>query len=345
MDRVVPKTTVCILVACLALGACDEEESLPTADSAAALDWMTTRHFGADTDATRIVARVGAEEISIGDVAVCLEYMPAASPAQCLDRLVDDQLVLQHATDVDRDDARVDDARKSGLAFAFLRDAIERPLSEAPVSDAAITEFMVNPGTRPFIDIPELRECSHILVQGEAGDESALGFARQLHANVDWSSVRSGADLVRIADEYRSAAEELQLSIRVESGLSYPPYSDPATHGGLSRAVREFSDTLFGLDQIGAVSAPVVTEFGVHIVLLEGITPARQLAPEEARFLAIHELTQRQRAETMDALSGETTARHEIVWYDDNLAYLGSQYDAVLQQHSEQLREEIAPDD
>ena len=324
---------------------CGKEGPVETRDPTAAFEWMTSRHFGDIVEASRVAANVGGEAITFGEIAVCLDYIPVLSPEECLDSLIDMYLVNEHATDADRSDPRVEDARRSGLANVELRERIERPLGVTPIDESTIEDFLQNPETRPFVDVPELRTCSHLLVQGPRGDDGVMEFLQQIHDEVDWSDVRTSSDLNRIAAEYRDAGNELAYAFRVEAHLTFPAHSEPPTHGGLIRAEKEFSDALFEVDLVGSVSAPVQTSYGAHIILLEEIIPARHLSISDARALAVHELTQRTRAEMMNEEVMGITERYEVEWIRDNLAYLGSQYDDLLQSQSERLREEIVPDE
>ena len=323
----------------------DENEEVRARDPGITHEWMTSRHFGDLVGADRIAATVGDRSISFGEIAVCLEYMPALSPEECLNSLIDIYVLIEHATDDDRDDPRLADARTSGLANALLRERIELAVIETPVDEASIEDFLVNPETRPFVDVPELRVCSHLIVQGPPESDAEMPFVQRIYDEVDWSTIRSPASLRQVGRDYRGDATDIGLTLRVESRLTFPPYSDPPTHGGLHRAVREFSDALFAIEEVGTVSHPVATSFGAHIILLHEVIPERQLSPTEARALAVHELTQRARIEMMNEEIMRITALHEVDWFSENLAYLGSHFDDVLQSHSEQLREEIIPDE
>lgn len=113
---------------------------------------------------------------------------------------------------------------------------------------------------------PETRHARHILiaVDDPAREEESAARARQLY-----EQIRGGADFAALAREHSADS------------------ASAANGGDLGWATREtyvqaFADKLFSM-QVGEVSEPVKTEFGYHIIKLEGIRPATGRSFEEVR--------------------------------------------------------------
>ncbi|RDE24245.1 peptidylprolyl isomerase [Motiliproteus coralliicola] len=126
----------------------------------------------------------------------------------------------------------------------------------------------------------EARDAAHILItiSDERTAEQARELAEQLKAEID-----AGSDFAELAaansDDAGSAADGGELGL-VEQGVM----------------VGAFEDALFAL-QAGEVSAPVETEFGYHLIKLNGIETGEAPSFEEVRA----ELEAEQRASKSEA--------------------------------------------
>lgn len=102
----------------------------------------------------------------------------------------------------------------------------------------------------------EQREASHILLEsGEASEQEQITLLEGLKVRVEGGE--SFADLAKeFSNDVGSADAGGSLGV-ITSGTVGP----------------EFEEAVFALESAGSISAPVVTEFGVHLVMLDGITP------------------------------------------------------------------------
>jgi len=143
---------------------------------------------------------------------------------------------------------------------------------------------------------PERRKASHILIStdGERSDEQARELARELRQRIG-----EGEEFAELAREYSddsgSAAEGGDL------GWIEPDVMMPA-----------FEDALYEL-QPGAVSEPVETEFGFHLIRLDEIDPPRGQTFDEARAQILEEV----REERADDLYIELSERLIDLIYAD----------------------------
>ena len=103
---------------------------------------------------------------------------------------------------------------------------------------------------------PEQREASHILLEsGNGSEEDQIATLNEVKSRID-----AGEDFGDLAKEF---SEDIGSSDNGGSlGAITPGSMDPA-----------FEDAVFALDSVGDVSDPVVTDFGVHLIKLDNITP------------------------------------------------------------------------
>lgn len=113
---------------------------------------------------------------------------------------------------------------------------------------------------------PETRRASHILITEDADtdDAQAAALAQELY-----EKVRSGADFAALA------RENSKDSASASSG-------GQLDWAGRDVYVPEFADKLFSLQQ-GEISEPVKTQFGYHIIRLDGVRAESGRSFEEVR--------------------------------------------------------------
>jgi peptidyl-prolyl cis-trans isomerase D len=131
---------------------------------------------------------------------------------------------------------------------------------------------------------PETRRASHILiaVNDPSEDAGALSKAQGLYAQI-----KAGADFAKLAKE--NSADSGSAAKGGDLGWA-----------GREVYVKEFGDKLFSMKE-GEVSEPVKTEFGYHIIRLDGIRASEGRSFEDVRA----ELTAALRNEQTAALFGE----------------------------------------
>jgi peptidyl-prolyl cis-trans isomerase D len=105
------------------------------------------------------------------------------------------------------------------------------------------------------------RRASHILILLPAGADPAAEKAARAKIESLEAKLKAGADFAALAKQY----SEDPASASKGGDLGY------VTRGTLAK---EFDQALFALKKVGAVSAPVRTSFGLHIIKLTGIKAA-----------------------------------------------------------------------
>lgn len=73
----------------------------------------------------------------------------------------------------------------------------------------------------------------------------------------------------------------------------------------IGQTVQPFEDAVFSMSTIGEISDPIVSEFGVHVVQLLGITPRRQREFEEVEEQVVDKVKQKRWAEFNTYLRAE----------------------------------------
>jgi len=205
----------------------------------------------AEVDVNTVLATVGDTEITLAHVIALRAELPASydaySPTELYQGLLE-QLIIQTGlvADVDTDKKRVqlalENQRRSTLASAALDQHLKTAVTDEQV--AAVYE-------REVLNAPKGFEfnASHILV---ATEEEATA----------------------IADDIRAGADFAETAIAKSTGPTGPNGGNLGWFGA-GQMVPEF-DQAVALMDVGAVSEPVLTQFGWHVIKLN---EKRELAP------------------------------------------------------------------
>jgi peptidyl-prolyl cis-trans isomerase C len=217
----------------------------------------------------KVMAKVNGQEITDDDVKVALDDLGPNLPAQlkgpqrdayALDYLIDLKLVAGQAAKDKLGDSP-DYARK----MAYLKD---KTLMETMLGNVAKASATDDAEHKVYDDAAKARKpeqeihARHILVPTE--DEAKAALER----------VKKGEDFAKVADQVSK---------------------DPGSQGGdlgwftADKMVKEFADAAFKLD-VGQVSDPVKSEFGWHIIKLEGkrekaFPPFDQVKDQVAKYV------------------------------------------------------------
>ena len=120
---------------------------------------------------------------------------------------------------------------------------------------------------------PERREASHILIQFGKNPQAALAKAEHI-----LKLARSGQSFAALARKY-----------------SQDPGSarDGGNLGWVERNgfVKPFADALFAIKKVGDIVGPIKTQYGYHIIRLDGIQPGHTKTFEEAKPTLVAELS------------------------------------------------------
>ncbi len=130
-------------------------------------------------------------------------------------------------------------------------------LDEVEVSDEALQQFFED--TKEIYFEPERRRISHILI--EMNDEVSEEQAKQKIDEI-YTKITSGEDFASLATEYSDDTGSAELG----GDLGF---NDPESF------VEEFEEAAYSLD-LNQMSEPVRTEFGYHLLKLNGLEAAKE---------------------------------------------------------------------
>jgi peptidyl-prolyl cis-trans isomerase C len=199
-----------------------------------------------ETDLTRVIAKVNGTEITVGDLRMVMATMgqqtrqlpPEQQLTQIVSALTDIELVSSKAAEEGLDE---DEGFQRQMALLRKQELAERKLAAVgvdAVNDEAVQNF--------YNDLDENREeevrARHILVKTEEE-------AQAIKSDVD-----GGADFAELAKEKSTGPSG-------QNGGDLGYFTK-------ERMVAPFAEAAFGLEA-GAVSGPVETEFGWHVIKVE----------------------------------------------------------------------------
>ena len=196
-----------------------------------------------DQDADTVVATVSGQDITLGQMIVMKQSVQdpnmANLPDQALWDMMLDQLIRQTAVAASGKEtalvrAQVELQRRNAMATAAVTDIAEAELSDEELQAAY---------DKTFADAGETKEfnAAHILVETEEE-------AKEIKAELD-----GGADFGEMAEQH-------------STGPSGPNKGDLGWFAA-DQMVAPFSEAVAGMEK-GAVSDPVKTEFGWHLIKL-----------------------------------------------------------------------------
>jgi peptidyl-prolyl cis-trans isomerase C len=228
---------------------------------------MVSPAFAQDVNADTVVATVNGTDITVGHMIVVRETLPEqyqSLPPQVLFDGVLDQLIQQSVLAQSLDspsralELRLENEQRTMLASEAMVNAI----SDVITDDAIQAAYEAR-----FADAAESREynASHILVPTE---EEALELI---------TALEGGADFAELAKEK-------------STGPSGPNGGELGWFGP-GMMVKPFEDAVFSLE-VGAISPPVSTQFGWHVLTLNDSRLKRPPAIEEVRQELVQELQQ-----------------------------------------------------
>jgi peptidyl-prolyl cis-trans isomerase D len=159
-------------------------------------------------------------------------------------------------------DAAAIQAYYSAHSEDFMRaESVQLAYAELSVADVTAVQQVTDAMLRARYErdkasyiTPENRRPSHILiaVDGTTDDAKAAALAKEVHAKI-----KAGGDFAALAKQYSKDAASAAKGGQLD-------------WAGRDVYVTEFTDKLFAMKQ-GEVSEPVKTQFGYHIIRLDGI--------------------------------------------------------------------------
>ncbi|MEE4184906.1 MAG: SurA N-terminal domain-containing protein [Gammaproteobacteria bacterium] len=175
-----------------------------------------------------------------------------------------DQVTVAEAAIEERyEQSRQNFMTEESVALEYVEIDFAELLAEAEVSEEELRAYYAD--NKDEFRGPDQRRASHILIARGNDADAAAGLAARLAADLE-----GGADFAALAAEYSadtgSAAEGGSLGWL----------------GAGDAPAQAFEDALFALEE-GEISDPVETEFGFHLIRLDGLRPGARLAFDDAR--------------------------------------------------------------
>lgn len=156
--------------------------------------------------------------------------------------------------------ARMELAATEELAKAWMENYLTT-VDPADYTAMAREDYLINQDT--FITA-ETVDVSHILIKfDERSQEEALARALELEARLDEDPSQFDTFVIEYSQDPSKATNKGSFT-NVKKGDMVP----------------EFEESAFSLE-VGQISAPVLSQFGYHIIRKNGITPARQRTFEQ----------------------------------------------------------------
>ena len=273
---------LCSLLFALSSGCASNDRSVVVAvDDRALVQQRVQQLFGDGVQPEDIVATVGDDSITTGDVATWLTLFPTLSTQQAIDDLVDTRLGSQSSSGAPEVDGMVEDAaRQARVLHWLMRDVWTSP--EASPSDEAVREIVDEPANRVLFGLPELRRVSHVLLRPEdEATEADKQWARQALVALREELLLPGSgvyaeDLLASVEPLREQATNHQMTVVVDQRFALPQaYSGTSSWQGIEQADPVFAAATFDPDlQVGELTEVVESQFGSHLILLEEIMPS-----------------------------------------------------------------------
>lgn len=335
-----------LLVACADGTDATSSPEVPLGEFGQARSDLTAGIFGADIDPDATVATVDGHAITAVDVATWLDLFPTLTVEQAVADLVDLQVASAEA-DVEQIygwDIRRLDAERAGRAIAWAR-LYAYPLAQDP-ADAQVDEAVADPRYIAFFGVPELARASHVLLApGEDATEADRADARarlevlrdELLAAGDIDAHDLGAARVDLAEEF----EGRPISAVADLHLRFPrQYSGEPTWEGLTAVVSPFATAAFE-NPPGSLVGPIETEFGYHLVLVEGRDPADLPEPDAYREAVRDWFLRNARYEAYEAQVATLRASAEVFFDRENSELLWSDVETRVTAEQERHADEI----
>ncbi|MBQ4107498.1 MAG: peptidylprolyl isomerase [Lentisphaeria bacterium] len=154
-------------------------------------------------------------------------------------------------------------------------------------------EMFVQPG-----DGPETVRASHILISFP--DKATDAQKKECLTKAQ-----------KIAAEVKAAPEKFADIARKESGCPSKEQGGSLGAFGKGQMVKEFEDAAFAL-QVGAISEPVATQFGYHIIRRDQPQGEKKIAFDEIKSRLIDMLTQQKSAEVVSNYMKQLEAENKV---------------------------------
>jgi peptidyl-prolyl cis-trans isomerase D len=177
-----------------------------------------------------------------------------------------------YKSDAPIDPAAIEAYYQAHQADYLVPESVDLQYAQLTLAQVASTETVSDADVQAAYDkeksrfvLPERREASHILIPFGKDPAAALKQANEVLA-----LARSGHDFAALAKKYSQDPGSAQ---------------NGGSLGWMDRSgfVAPFADALFSIKSVGEIVGPVKTQYGYHIIRLDGIQPGRTKTLAEAR--------------------------------------------------------------
>lgn len=159
--------------------------------------------------------------------------------------------------------------------------------------------------------VPEERAASHILLQVDGNLDTVVAQAGELKSRIE-----AGEDFAALAGEFSTDLGS------AEQGGSLGQF-------GRGAMVPPFEEAVYSMTEIGQLSEPVQTDFGVHLIRLDEILPERGKTFEEMHEEIVSEIRQSQAGE--DFLSLQDLLSEHIFDFPESLESAATETGLAIQ--------------
>jgi hypothetical protein len=192
--------------------------------------------------------------------------------------------------------------------YKFMYERLQGEIKEPDFEPLARERYAVN--TEKYARIPEFRSSSHILLRSPPGlDRTEV----RLKAQEILDELRRGADFVEMVEQY---SDDPGSKARGGSLGKFIKFGDP-------KITPPYSEALFAIENIGEYSEITDSQFGVHIIRLDGIQPSSLAQFEQVKDVIIADL----KREYATLANAELRARYNIT---DQLYIDGPEMEMLL---------------
>lgn len=191
----------------------------------------------------------------------------------------------RYKSDAPISEAAIETYYKAHKALYLIPESVDLRYGELTLAQVEATEKVSDADLHAAYEkhvsqfvVPAQREASHILIQFGKDPKAALAKAKHI-----LQLARSGKDFAALARKYSQDPG----SARNGGDLGW------VAHNGF---VKPFADALFAIPKVGDIVGPIKTQFGYHIIRLDGIRPGHTKTFQEAKPALLAEVRRRQAA-------------------------------------------------
>ena len=270
---------------------------------------------GTDANDSRVIAKVGENEIVFGDLNNLIRMMPPSYQAmfnnmdqmkQLLERQIDNMLFSQEARrlNLDKDPMvkyKIAEFTKGILTQALIDEKVNKSVV---VTDEEIEKYYK--GHPDEFKVPEKVKVSHILIAVSKDASEKEKGEKKAQAEEILARIKGGEDFTSLAKQFSDDGKTKKRGGVM--GFFTKGSKDP-----------EFEEVAFSLKK-GEVSGVVLTKDGYHIIKLLDRKPGKIKTLEEAKTRIRNKLQQKKRNEAVEKLLADLKAKNKVVIYEDVLA-------------------------